>query len=180
MARMTAPDSQADAVKITEAVTAAHVEQVRTLFREYASSLGFDLGFQHFDEELARLPGDYAPPLGRLFLAHMEGPPVGCVALRRFAEGVCEMKRLYVRPESRRRGIGKALTEKVIERARDTGYERMRLDTIDTMITAIAMYRSFGFVEIEPYRPNPVQGARFFELVLRDPIVVQFPHFGSL
>lgn len=125
--------------RIIEATSKAHVEQVRALFREYASSLGFDLSFQHFDEELSGLPGDYAPPLGRLLIAHMQdGPPVGCVALRRFDEGVCEMKRLYVRPESRGRGIGRMLAEKVIERARDMGYERMRLDTIDTMVTAIA------------------------------------------
>jgi putative acetyltransferase len=161
------PDTKADTVKIVEALTAAHVEQARVLFEEYAASLGFDLCFQGFDEELAGLPGDYAPPLGRLLLAFLQDEvPVGCVALRRLDEGTCEMKRLYVRPGLRGKGIGRALAQKVVEMEREMRYDRLRLDTVDTMQEAIGLYRSLGFEEIGAYRHNPVDGARFFELVL--------------
>jgi len=137
------------------------VELVRTLFREYAGSLGVDLSFQGFEEELAALPGGYDV----LLVAGSEG----CVGVRPFADGVCEMKRLYVRPSARGSGLGKALVLAAIERARRLGYESMRLDTMPAMAAAQALYESLGFVEIPPYRHNPVAGSRFMELDLRSP-----------
>jgi len=137
------------------------VELVRTLFREYAGSLGVDLSFQGFEEELAALPAGYDV----LLVAGSEG----CVGVRPFADGVCEMKRLYVRPSARGSGLGKALALAAIERARRLGYESMRLDTMPAMVAAQALYESLGFVEIPPYRHNPVAGSRFMELDLRSP-----------
>lgn len=144
-----------------------HVPVVRALFEEYASSLAVDLGFQDFERELAELPGDYAPPAGRLLLALDGADAAGCVALRRFAPGVCEMKRLYVRPAYRGTGVGRLLAERIVADGRDAGYERMRLDTLPTMDPARTLYRSLGFVEIDAYRPNPVHGTTYFELALR-------------
>lgn len=146
---------------------AEHVPVVRALFEEYAAALGVDLGFQDFDRELAELPGEYAPPGGRLLLALDGGNPAGCVALRPFEPGVCEMKRLYVRSAFRGTGLGRLLAERIVGAGRDAGYERMRLDTLPAMAAARGLYESLGFVEIEAYRPNPIHGTTYFELVLR-------------
>ncbi len=142
------------------------VAVAKRLFREYADSLGFDLCFQDFERELARMPGDYGPPGGRLRLAVVHGVPAGCIAIRKLDGDICEMKRLYVRPTFRRRGIGKRLAEEGVRDARSLGYRVIRLDTIPAMAAATALYRSLGFVEIEPYCYNPLPGALYMELVL--------------
>ncbi|MBI4240630.1 MAG: GNAT family N-acetyltransferase [Candidatus Rokubacteria bacterium] len=157
------------ATRIFQAESKDDLAHVRTLFREYADSLGLDLGFQGFERELAELPGEYAPPHGRLLLARSGTEIAGCVGLRRIADGVSEMKRLYVRPDYRGKGIGKRLALAVIEEARRIGYARMRLDTLPSMGEAIALYRSLGFRPIEPYRYNPVPGAMFMELAFASP-----------
>jgi GNAT superfamily N-acetyltransferase len=154
-------------VQIVDGHVAERVRVVRDLFDEYAGSLGVDLGFQDFDRELAELPGEYSPPAGRLLLALDGDESAGCVGLRPFEPGVCEMKRLYVRPSYRGTGLGRRLAEAIIEAGRAAGYGRMRLDTLPTMAAARALYRTLGFVEIEAYRPNPVHGTTYFELALR-------------
>ena len=143
------------------------MQQVRELFLEYAQSLGFSLCFQSFDAELAGLPGDYAPPHGRLLLASYQGEPAGCVAMHEIEPRICEMKRLYIRPSFRGKKLGLALALAVIAEARQVGYSAMRLDTVaGVMDDAIVMYRRLGFREIAPYRTNPVPGALYMELAL--------------
>ena len=139
---------------------------VRRLLVEYANALPFALDFQDFDDELATLPGRYAPPGGRLLVGSIDGQVVGCVGVRRFDDQTCEMKRLFVSADARGSGLGRVLAETSIAAARGLGYRRMRLDTVPGMETAQALYARLGFVEIEPYTVNPVSGARFLELQL--------------
>ena len=157
-------------LRLTQATTASDIQQARELFQEYEASLKISLCFQNFEQELANLPGDYAPPRGRLLLAREFDELMGCIALRPLGPKTCEMKRLFVRAEYRDRGLGRVLVEAIIEEARKIGYTHMRLDTIaDRMERAIALYRSIGFVEIPPYRQNPVDTATFMELDLLTP-----------
>lgn len=154
-------------MNLIQAQSAEEIDRARELFEEYAAGLGIDLCFQSFEKELAELPGKYVPPGGRLLIAIDEHQAAGCVALRKIADGVCEMKRLYVRPGFRGSGLGHTLAEAIILAAREIGYQRMRLDTLPgKMDRAIAMYRSLGFKEIGPYYDNPVKGALFMELEL--------------
>jgi putative acetyltransferase len=154
-------------IAVLQAVTPEQIAQARELFLEYARSLGFSLCFQNFDLELAGLPGDYAPPGGRLLLAEFDNQLAGCVALHKFDGDICEMKRLYLRPKFRGKGLGRILAETIIAEARQIGYLRMRLDTVGpVMKDAVAMYRKLGFREIAPYRTNPMAGTLYLELKL--------------
>ena len=152
---------------IRDARTAADIAQVRELFLEYQSTLGVDLCFQGFAEELASLPGNYVPPAGRLLLASNGASVVGVVALRPILSADCEMKRLYVRASGRGAGLGRLLTETLIKEARLAGYRRVLLDTLPTMAEAQALYGSIGFVEIPAYCHNPIAGTRYMALDLR-------------
>ncbi len=143
------------------------IEEIRRLFTEYGRSLNFDLCFQSFEQELRDLPGRYAAPRGRLMLARVDGSTAGCVALKPLDADVCEMKRLYVRPQFRGRQLGRALASRVIEEARSAAYQSIRLDTIaGAMDPAIALYRSMSFCEIPAYYGNPVPNALYFQLTL--------------
>jgi ribosomal protein S18 acetylase RimI-like enzyme len=154
-------------LRITQATTRSDIEQARELFKEYEASLGISLCFQSFDQELANLPGDYAPPRGRLLLAREYDQLLGCIALRPVGPTTCELKRLFVRPQHRDRRLGRVLVEAVIEEARKIGYTHMRLDTLPgKMDRAIALYRSIGFLEIPPYYNTPVDSTTFMELDL--------------
>jgi putative acetyltransferase len=159
--------SAVKALSFAQAESEAQIAKARELFLEYAQSLGFSLCFQNFDRELASLPGDYAPPTGRLLLAEYDAQFAGCVALHKIEDGICEMKRLYLRSQFRGKGLGRVLAERIITEARQIGYQRMRLDTVEpVMKDAVAMYRRFGFKEIAPYCKNPIAGALYMELLL--------------
>ena len=150
-------------LNIIQLKSGQHLDFMRLLFVEYAESLDFDLDFQNFKDELAQLPGEYAPPEGCLIIAFYQGEPAGCVGLRKVEKNICEMKRLYVRPRYRARGVGKALAESIIREATVRGYKHMRLDTVPSMKEARRLYLSMGFKKIDPYRYNPIQGATFME-----------------
>ena len=153
-------------IDIVPATSPDQIGTARRLFKEYEASLGVELTFQGFAQEVAGLPGAYAPPAGRLFLALDGREPAGCVALRPLGDTICEMKRLYVRPTARGARLGRRLAETVIGEARRIGYARMRLDTLPSMKEAFALYQSLGFHEIAPYCENPIVGTRFMELDL--------------
>ncbi len=145
----------------------AQIAQARELFLEYQKALGISLCFQNFDRELADLPGDYTPPSGRLLLGHFEGQLAGCVALHSLEPGICEMKRLYLRPAFRGKGLGRIMVDAIVSEARRIGYHRLRLDTIEPLMKdAVRTYRKMGFREIAPYCANPCEGALYMELVL--------------
>jgi ribosomal protein S18 acetylase RimI-like enzyme len=153
---------------ILPAAAPADLADAGRLFRAYADSLPIDLGYQGFEDELAALPGKYAPPAGALLIARMPaGEAIGCVALRPIdGDGICEMKRLYVQPEARGLGLGGALIAAILHSAREAGYKEMRLDTLPTMQTALAMYARAGFKEIPAYYSTPVDGTIFLGLAL--------------
>jgi GNAT superfamily N-acetyltransferase len=153
-------------VLITSAHTEEHYQKARELFRQYAESLDFDLEFQGFSQELAALPGDYAPPKGCILLASDSGQLAGCAALRPLEDHICEMKRLFVKSKYRGRGVGRMLACAVIDQARKTGYAKMRLDTVATMKEARTLYYSLEFRNIEAYRYNPHAEPSYMELEL--------------
>ena len=153
-------------IEIRPAEFPRDLEVVRGLFREYVERLGVDLYFQEFEKEVSSLPGKYAPTSGRLLLAWRGTEPVGCVALRKLDPTTCELKRLYVRPDARGEHLGRRLAERICREAREAGYARICLDTLPTMTSAQALYRSLGFAPIEPYIFNPVPGTKFLGLDL--------------
>lgn len=154
---------------LRHATTEDDLDTARTLFREYAESLDFDLDFQDFEAEMQALPGPYAAPTGAILLAEADGDAAGVVAVKPLDEdGVCEMKRLYVRPGYRRQGIGHALAQAVIDVAEDLGYDVMRLDTVASMTAARSLYRSLGFERRDAYYHNPLPGAVYMEKSLND------------
>ncbi len=153
-------------MRIKQAASPREIEAVRNLFRQYEAFLNVDLHFQHFEEELARLPGKYAPPTGALLVAFTGAQPVGCVALRRLDARTCEMKRLFVIPETRRTGLGRRLAREIIARAREIGYTVMRLDTLDRLTEAMHLYEALGFRRTAPYYANPLSGVVYWELDL--------------
>jgi len=153
-------------MKIISAETSAQIEAVRCLFREYEAFLAVDLGFQCFEEELADLPGKYGPPDGMLLLAWDGMDAAGCGALRKLSDGICEMKRLYIRPHFRGLGLGIALARRLINEAARMGYSTMLLDTLDRLKTAIRIYKALGFRRTEPYYPNPLEGVVYWRLDL--------------
>lgn len=154
-------------IAIIQAENPQQIEEAKGIFREYETWLGMSLCFQRFEEELQGLPGKYDQPDGRLYLAYINGEIAGCIALRRFAENICEMKRLFLREKARGHGIGNMLIEKVIDDALTIGYEKMRLDTYPPkMGKAVSLYESHGFYSIPAYYDNPHEGVLFMEKML--------------
>ncbi len=156
-----------------EPTTSDQLDEVRALFGEYAISLGFGLEFQGFDEELERFPGEYQAPHGFLLVLVDDGRVVACVGVRQLEPRTCEMKRMYVLPEARGRGLGRRLARAAIGKARESGYARMRLDTVESLTAANALYESLGFVVIDPYRFNPRPDAVYMQLDLKKEPVEQ-------
>lgn len=154
-------------MEIKQVQTKKEIENIRVLFREYEKFLGVDLCFQGFEKELADLPGQYSPPYGQLFIALDNGIPAGCVAVRKIASDICEMKRLFVRPEARGKGLGRKLAQKTIVTAINFGYSCMRLDTLESLSDAVNLYTKLGFKKTLPYCINPLEGAIFMELDLK-------------
>jgi putative acetyltransferase len=156
-------DTSIEQPSFRQATSPLDVETARALFIEYQKSLGISLCFQNFDAEVASLPGAYAAPEGRLLVAFVGDRPAGCVALRKLEDGICEMKRLWVRPAFRGTRLGRRLAEAVLAEARAAGYRAIRLDTLPSMREAQALYVSLGFVDIPPYNDHPIEGTRFME-----------------
>ena len=152
--------------RIIEPDSKVHIEQIRSLFIEYWEWLQFDPCFQDFEQELKDLPGAYAPPSGCILLAVEADQAVGCVALRPIGDGICEMKRLYIQPPYRGRGLGRQLVGRIIDEAKARDYRAMRLDTLPVMHEALALYDAFGFIETEPYTEHRAPGAKYLELTL--------------
>lgn len=153
-------------IRVINAEDSELVAKAKELIREYALSLGLDLSFQDFEQEMATFPKQYSLPGGHLLVAQYENEIVGCVGLRNIGDNICEIKRMYVQPSYRDKGLGRELAEAVISEARGMGYTCMRLDTIPSMESAIHLYISLGFRDIAPYRLNPIDGARYLELRL--------------
>ena len=151
-------------IVITQVTSRQQIEDARALFREYETWLGMSLCFQGFEEEVTSLPGKYDPPDGRLYVAYEGDEPVGCIALRPIAHGICEMKRLYLRDAARGKGVGVRLIEQVIADGQEIGYEKMRLDTYPPkMGKAVSLYEAHGFYEIPAYYDNPHDGVLYME-----------------
>ena len=154
-------------MELKEAKSFEEYQLVAELFKEYAAQIGHDLAFQNFNEELQKIESHYSPPGGSIFIAYNEeGTPVGCFGIRKLDSSICELKRTYLKKEFRGLGIGNLLLRKAIEVARELGYQKMRLDTLPTMDSAIKLYEKTGFYKIEPYRFNPIEGALYYEFKL--------------
>ena len=160
-------------IQLLQADTPELLDTARVLFREYADGLGVDLGFQNFEAELAALPGPYAEPGGALLVALVDGQPAGCGALRALPDAdyanACEMKRLFVRRAFRRFGLGRLVTQQLLDLATRAGYSTLLLDTLDDMEAARGLYASLGFEEIPPYYFNPLPGAHYLKVELDEP-----------
>ena len=153
-------------MEIKQAATQTDIQAVRELFREYEAFLNVDLCFQGFEEELAGLPGKYAPPGGDLLIARDGDLVVGCVGVRPLGLGICEMKRLYVQPRARKTGLGRQLAQAIIKSARKLGYVTMQLDTLEKLTAALGLYHALGFTQTSPYYTNPLEGVVYLELAL--------------
>src|SRR6218665_1822598 len=150
-------------ITIQKIASTEDLEEIKTLFREYVAFLGINLSFQSFEEELAKLPAKYAEPEGSIFLARVDGASAGCVALWKLEEGVCEMKRLYLRPDFQGLGLGKKLAYVIMEEAKKKGYKKMKLDTLRRLESANRLYQSLQFTETTPYNYNPEDDVAYFE-----------------